>query len=197
MARDFRPALPGGVLWLDIATRMGWAYGSTQDGALHCGVMEMAPYDAGRADYYDSIYTGVADLCDAYSPSVFGYEAPLPTNIMNKKTREIRHVISNTNVIDSLRGGIAVARLAANHTKKLSSISYSNQTIRNHLMRGFPAYERRQPSADGRIDYKPIVMAWCHAVGFAPQDHNAADAIQGAEYVACFHFGRSFRPALA
>jgi hypothetical protein len=178
MRENFRglPQQPeGGILFLDLSSVTGWAYGVPGDRKPSCGAFQFPSFDESGATF-SAAYEGVCDLLELYKPRRAMMEAPLPANT----------TLSNMGAWKCQIGLIAVAQLAGAHygiTIRPAHVS----TIRAAVLVGYKWRGKQMVKND-----KPVIMQWAHDHGFDPPDHNAADALAGLEYAYRLYTGGGF-----
>ncbi|MBR0682763.1 hypothetical protein GXW74_19885 [Roseomonas eburnea] len=146
--------MAGGVLALDLATRLGWAFGAPGRRA-QCGVVHLVGREPGAV--FAACVDAVADLLDLHQPSRIVAEAPLPVQAQTHG-RTAEHQF----------GLHAVLLLLAYRRSLPASLVRADVARRSVLGRA---------RFGGRSEAKEAVMAWCRGNGFDPADDNAADAM--------------------
>lgn len=141
------------LLGLDIATKTGFAFGGTADGAPRTGVWRLPGLDANTIDRsLSALHESVRQLCGAAGVEIVAIEAPL--QIDSRSARTALGLISLC----------AVARAAAHrHGAQVRMVHV--QSVRKHFVgNGRPA------------NPKQAVMDRCDLLGWKFEDDNAADA---------------------
>lgn len=146
--------IAGSVLALDLATRMGWAFGATSR-VPQCGVVHLSGHEPGAV--FASCVDAVADLIDLHQPARIVAEAPLPVQAQTHgRTAEHQFGLHAVLQLLAYRRSIP-SKLIRADTARLSMLGRSR--------------------FGGRDGAKAAVMSWCRERGFSPPDDNAADAL--------------------
>jgi len=153
-------AEPGGILWLDLSTTTGWAYGHTADVCPAWGVWVMP----GMADLGRFGAAFENELCDSlhkFQPRLVGIEAAIPAHFQKSE-----------------QAAIAAMSLATlTHTTcwrwERRLVVRASATVRSGVL-GTSQFPK------GRV--KDAVLQWCIARGWDITDHNARDAALGLAY---------------
>ena len=143
----------GGVLALDLSSRVGWAYGSVDASKPLCGVWVLARGDLGRT--LASFENELEDAIALHRPGLIMVEAPLPPTATSNAT--------------TWRQQLGLAALAET-TAYRNSIPFREQaasTIRRAVLgtARFPGGAAKQ-----------AIMAFCEGQGWRVPDDNAGDA---------------------
>lgn len=151
---------PKSIMFLDLASRFGWCEGTPGEKPRY-GSQRFAPEGADSPAVFAGAIKWIGERMQAFRPKVLVYEAPLDPRHMGKRT--------NLQTASTLLGLPACIE----GTAYLSGVYDIRQAriddIRMHLL-------SRRP---GRQTAKTEVIDRLHALGYQPQDDNAADAIAG------------------
>lgn len=137
------------LLCLDLASQVGWACGSPDllDRAVHGSTA--LPDDVNLGRQYGFFSNWLADKITRYEPTDLVIEAPF----LGKSLRAGRKLFALTGIAELIAWRRDL-RFSEHHASSV----------------------RKTFCGSGKAD-KAEVMRICHARGFAPKDHNAADAI--------------------
>lgn len=153
----------GGVLFLDLATTMGWCEGIPGTGARPIsGTQRLAPKEAGPAGIFGGMLDFLAQRLTTFRYRAIVYEAPM----------DPRHMKTNLNTARMLLGLPAIVEAVAHQTGHWRVMEASVHDVRKHLL-------GRRPAAG---DAKRSVIEALRAQGYDPRDDNEADAIAGWLY---------------
>ncbi len=157
--------MQGGILFLDLATQMGWCEGIPGDSAKPVsGTHRLAPPGASPAAIFGGLIDWLATRLMAVRYQMVVYEAPM----------DPRHMKTNLNTARVLLGLSAVVEGVAYQTGHYRLKEANVHDIRKHLLGHRPA----------KGEAKAAVMAAVSRAGFDPKDDNEADAIAGWIYSA-------------
>jgi hypothetical protein len=147
---------PGGVLALDLASRVGWAYGCPGDRQPLCGAWILPPSDAGdHGRKFAAMENELEDLLVIYRPVLILVEAPLPpTAVSNASTWAHQLGLSAIAASSAYRHDIRFRQQAAS-------------TIRLEILGTC-----RFPGGDP----KDAIMDYCAGRGWTVPNHDAGDA---------------------
>ena len=161
----------GGVLTLDLSSRVGWAYGHPGDSKPLCGVWILAKGELGKllASYENEL----EDAILLHRPGLIVTEAPLPPT-----------AISNA-VVWRQQLSLAGCTEAAAWRHDILFREQAASTIRRELLG-----TARFPGGNA----KQCVEEYCAAKGWDVPDHNAGDACLTWEYT-CRHMPAGRRAA--
>lgn len=150
----------GGILFLDLSTNVGWAYGLPGQPSPLWGVwvLPQGP-DLGRR--FASYENQLLDAFDAYRPELVGMEAPLPASEQ-----------SQAYTAELLLGLAAITECACYRWEK-RLVRRASSTLRAAVI-GTGRFPRGEA--------KKWVLAWCKGRGWNITDHNASDAAVGWAY---------------
>lgn len=160
----------GSVLFLDIATTLGWCQG-VPGGKPASGSLRLAPVGAD----HDAIHGGMVKwlmerLRSDAPPDVIVYETPIDPRHMGKRT-----TFKTSRVLIGLCGvaeGVANRMGYTGQNRGLFEVEVRD--IRKHFL---PPGSPRTGS-----EVKRAVVEQCRVLGFDPADDNEADAIAGWHY---------------
>lgn len=151
----------GGILFLDIATKTGWAEGLPGERPVS-GTYRLAPEGAKPAAIFGGMLAFLGARLTAFRYRMIVYEAPM----------DPRHMTTNINTARVLLGLPAVVEAVAHQTGHHAIREASVHDVRKHLLGGRP------PNGEA----KAAVIAAVRGLGFDPTDDNEADAIAGWAY---------------
>lgn len=160
----------GGILALDIATRVGWAVCSPDAAAawprmpseararaddppriLH-GVQQLAPVSRSDGALFAAFDNWLADMVTVHQPRWLFFEAPL-LKAKGRKTITAKNLI-----------GLSASAERVGYVRELRVRTLHYSTVKKHF------------TGDGHAQ-KPAMVAEAKARGYVPHDDNAADAI--------------------
>lgn len=151
---------PRSIMFLDVATTSGWCEGAPGEKPRH-GSIRFAPVGSSPEAVAAGAIKWLGQRLQAFRPNAIVIEAPLDPRHMGKKTN-----MSTAQLLLGLPvvlGGVA-------YLSGVFDIRHARaDDVRMHFL-GF-----RPKHATAKLD----VMDKCKALGFEPQDDNAADAIAG------------------
>lgn len=159
--------MPGVVLTLDLARKLGWCAGAP--GARpHFGTVELRGHSHGAV--YAALVDWLEDAIRLHAPAEIVAEAPL---------------------VRGDHAGMDAGRLALGMIAHLELVAHDHgiRLLEEHVSRTRKAVIGRGNFAKGTA--KTEVMAWCRAQGFDPPDDNAADAICLWKHVEQIRAGRA------
>lgn len=151
---------PRSILFLDVATRSGWCEGTPGEKPQH-GSHRFAPEGSSPEAVAAGAIKWLGQRLAAFKPNVIVVEAPLDPRVMGRKT--------NINTAQLLLGLPLVLGGVAHLSGVYDFRSARADDARMHLL-GY------RPKRD---DAKRVIIDRITALGFTPQDDNAADAICG------------------
>ena len=144
--------IAGGVLCLDLAGTVGWAYGHLTDHKPSFGVFHLRK-DGGEGARYASFENEMIATLNACEPSWLVLEAPLPPMAQTAAISAYQaYTLRGMAISEAWRASVPCSSIDA-------------QAARLEVM-GMA----RPP------DVKKAVMAWCQKRGWLVQHHDAADA---------------------
>ncbi len=153
------------ILALDLATHTGWAVGPRGRRAAASGVLKLpAPVSWGAP--MCALIDWAADTCTVFDVAEIWLEAAMPAS---------RQVNDRS------------ARLAFYLAGAMHTFGYRRDVP---IREAHAATVRARVVGNGRAK-KDDVAAWCRAQGYAPADHNAADALALHGFAAGFGCARS------
>lgn len=150
---------PKTILFLDLATRFGWCQGAPGEEPRY-GSQRFAPEGAEGPAVFGGAIKWMGERLQSNRPSVVFYEEPLDPRHLKKTTK---------NTTMRLMGIPAIIEGVCYCYSFFDIRSARIDDIRYHLL------QRKPPRATAKQE----VIARLRALGFAPQDDNAADAIAG------------------
>lgn len=166
----------GGVLFLDLSTETGWAYGLPGSGQPHWGVWKLPDtFDLGRR--MCAFENVLLEFFDKYRPSLVSIEAPLPANQQ-----------SNASTAEILIGLAIVTEMCA-YRWKIKFARRSSHTVRSAVI-GRSRITQDEKRQRGSVK-KTIVEPWIAAMGWVIPNHNARDAAIGWAYETGIRAGAS------
>lgn len=152
------------VLFLDLATTMGWCEGVVGSGDRPIsGTVRLAPVGSSPAAIYGGLLQWLATRLPVMRYRMICYEAPM----------DPRHMKTNINTARVLLGLPAIVEAVAHQTGHYRVTEANVNDVRKYLL------GRRPAKGDG----KRAVMDALRPLGYAPADDNEADAIAGWLYV--------------
>lgn len=161
----------GGILFLDLATTMGFCEGIPGTGENPTsGTIRLAPAGSSPAAIFGGLLDFLATRMTAFRYRLVVYEAPM----------DPRHMKTNINTARILLGMPAIVEAVAHQTGHHSIREASVNDVRKHLLGYIP--RRAKGERDG--GQKAPVIAHLRESGYDPQDDNEADAIAGWIYAA-------------
>lgn len=145
-------ARAGGVLALDLSARTGWAYGHDHEAPAAHGVWKLG--DTSSLGARASLLAGgLQDAIMLLQPRLVILEAPLPLPAQN-------HMTSARSQL-----GLAVVAEMVCHEQAVPAEEASAQDARKLVLGKSRGWD------------KDAILAWCKREGWAPVDHNDADAM--------------------
>ncbi len=141
-----------GLLALDLATTLGWAYLSSPGQAPVSGTHKIIPTDKSGAGYFVAFEKFIGDLIVLHNPHTIVFEAPFVG------------AIRNLNTARRLIGFVVLTELVA-HKKGVPRIREVNNSSVKKFFTG-----------NGRADKKDMIFK-CRSKGWYPKDDNEADAL--------------------
>lgn len=154
----------GGVLFLDLATTMGWCEGLPGERPVS-GTKRLAPEGSQPAAVFGGMLDFLATRLTTFRYRMIVYEAPM----------DPRHMKTNVNTARILLGLPAMVEGVAHQTGHYSLREANVNDIRKALL----GYIPRRAKGDKPGAQKAPVIAELRARGFDPKDDNEADAIAG------------------
>jgi len=149
------------VLFLDIATTTGWCEGEPGGKPTH-GAQRLAPVGADTPEVAAGMIKWLGGRLQAFVPHLLVYEAPFMPATMNRNTTRLTFGLSMVAEGVAYRMGVRTIREA-----NLNSI---RKAMMGFVPRGKGGFVKR------------AVIDHVRALGYDPQDDNAADAILGWLY---------------
>jgi hypothetical protein len=161
----------GGILFLDLATTMGWCEGIPGTGDRPAsGTVRLAPAGSSPAAIFGGLLDFMATRLTAFRYRLVVYEAPM----------DPRHMKTNINTARILLGMPAIVEAVAHQTGHHSLREAHVNDVRNSLLGYIPRREKGGKPGD----QKAPVIARLRECGYDPKDDNEADAIAGWIYAA-------------
>lgn len=156
----------GGVLFLDLATTMGWCEGvpGTGDRPMS-GTIRLAPEGSPPAAVFGGLLDFLITRLTTFRYRLIVYEAPM----------DPRHMKTNINTARILLGMPAIVEAVAYQTGHHALREASVNDVRKSLL----GYIPRRAKGDAPAAQKAPVIAELRACGYEPKDDNEADAIAG------------------
>jgi hypothetical protein len=151
----------GGILFLDVATQMGWCEGLPGEMPIS-GTVRLAPEGSKPAAIFGGMLSFLGARLTAFRYRMIAYEAPM----------DPRHMKTNINTARVLLGLPAVLEAVAYQTGHHAIREASVHDVRRHLLGARPA----------KGDAKRAVIEAVRGMGFDPKDDNEADSIAGWLY---------------
>lgn len=158
--------MSGEILFLDLATTLGWAEGVPGEKPRYGGHRLAPPSSAQRA-VFGGMIQWLGTRLQAFRPRVVVYEAPRDPRHMGKAT--------NFDTARSLIGLCAVVEGVCDRMGVYDVREADVNEIRKHFL---PAGSPRTGSA-----VKRAVIQQCRRFGYDPADDNVADALAGWHFV--------------
>lgn len=158
-----------GILALDLATRIGWAYVPTVGDEPRSGVKQLPVGARGIGHFLDEAEQWVVSVCEVMGPETVVFEAPFvgPAGRANLDTAR------------KLLGLACIAELVC-FRKGITVYEQHNATVKKWF------------AGHGRAD-KAAMIAACRKHGWNPSDDNEADALALLAYsMALFHPGSRY-----
>jgi crossover junction endodeoxyribonuclease RuvC len=145
----------GGILALDLATVVGWAYGMPGGRPIH-GSHRFAPVGSSRPEFFRLYGLWLSDMITVHDPRAIVFEAPVLNHKGPKKTS-----------IETARKLIGLAAVteciaATREVRKIQEVGAG--TVKKHW------------TGNGHAK-KPDMLDVARRMGFEPRDDNAADAL--------------------
>lgn len=153
----------GGILFLDLATQMGFCEGEPGERPVS-GSVRLAPEGSRPAAIFGGLLAFLGERMTAIRYRCVVFEAPM----------DPRHMKTNINTARMLIGLPAIAEAVAYQTGHYGIREASVHDVRKHLLGARPA----------KGEAKGAVIARLRSMGFDPVDDNEADAIAGWLYAA-------------
>lgn len=150
-------ALPGGILALDLAGTVGWAYGAigARDPAFGCWHL---PYEGGEGARYAAFENELAAAIDRFVPARLILEAPLSFLALisrsNMRVMTQQYTLRGIAYAEGWRGAIPVTEV-------------DSFTVRQEVL---------GQGRFGKDVVKREVVRYCRQRGWRVPDHNAGDA---------------------
>lgn len=159
----------GGVLFLDLASTMGWAEGLPGTGERTAsGTTRLAPAGSPPAAVFGGLLDFLITRLTTFRYRLIVYEAPM----------DPRHMKTNINTARMLIGMPAIVEAVAYQTGHHALREASVNDVRKHLL----GYIPRRAKGDAPNAQKAPVIAALRERGYEPKDDNEADAIAGWIY---------------
>lgn len=153
-----------GILALDVALTVGFAYGHKEMDAPDWGVWVL-PGHICRGAAIAALEEKLEEFIEAQQPALIAYEAPLPPNLQTDA--------SSAFILLSLAG--AVEASASRYGVRV--ISRSSTTYRTAVIGRARLTDEEKRLRHPRLSVKTAIVApWVKAQGWDISDHNAADA---------------------
>lgn len=151
------------VLFIDIATRFGWAVGAPGETPT-AGSKRAAPAGASPGEVFKGFGSWLNDFCKTTMPSAVFYEGFLdPRELGGQTNQQTMFMLI----------GLAAWCEGVCASRGIYNVQRANQsTIRRHFLG--KGYDAKNP--------KPAVMRQCDILGWPYADDNAADALAGWSY---------------
>ena len=171
--------VPGGILFLDLSTSVGWAYGRAGDSMPQWGVWQL-PGEMGTDEILNSFENIFLDALDEMNPVRVGVEAPIPQRDNNVRTAEITYGLHTLVRVRCLQAGLPLSRPTADRIRAAVA----------------GRAKRTEAEKTAKISVKnAIVLPWCVSMGWeAITDHNARDAAAGWAYETGIRFKKEKPP---
>lgn len=144
--------MPKGLLALDLATTLGWAYIISPVHAPLSGTHKIISTDKSSVGYFVAFEKFISDLIVLHNPDTIIFEAPFLGKIRNLNTA--RKLI-----------GLCILTELVAHKKGVPEIREVNNSSVKKFFTG-----------NGRADKKDMIFK-CRSKGWDPQDDNEADAL--------------------
>lgn len=149
------------VLFLDIATRTGWAFDDADGTRPRVGTFKAPPHGVGEYGPPCSRFQRwLTDICTTFRPDIVAFEAPLA----RPATRDGK-IVTNANTARLLLGFATIAEVVA-HDLSISCREVNVGTVKKAF------------AGSGRAEKKDILER-CAELGWSVKDHNEADAAAG------------------
>lgn len=148
---------PSSILSLDVATRMGWAFGSPGE-YPRSGSVRLAPPGSSNGTIGRGMLRWLTDFITVSQPSMIYYEVPLDPRHMGRKTTfaTARILLGLPFLVETIAEARGIFKLR----------EAGVQDVRKHFC------GTARPA-----DKKQAVLARCRQLGWKPEDDNAADAL--------------------
>ncbi len=151
-------AVRGGVLGLDLSTRVGWCYGADATSEPIFGVWVLPPGDLGRR--FGAFENEMLDAIDLFRPRLVVPEKPfLTARPGNGATLELQV------------GLVAIARTCCWHHE------IPCEPVAAPSARAKVLGSARAPAGSPKGEIKRLVVQWCAERGWVVPDDNAGDAV--------------------
>lgn len=156
----------GGVLFLDLATTLGWCEGVPNSGERPVsGTIRLAPEGSQSPAVFGGMIDFLATRLTTFRYRMIVYEAPM----------DPRHMKTNVNTARILLGLPAIVEGVAHQTGHYSLREAHVNDVRKELLGFIP----RRAKGDKPGSQKAPVIAKLRELGYQPKDDNEADAIAG------------------
>ena len=153
---------PGGILGLDLSSVSGYAYGGIEDAAPLCGTWVLPETPPGVfGPRYAAFENELIDALNRWRPALVMVEAPMRLYAQTKKRGTEAAARQQYGLHAYAEGECARAKV------RIGEVDVTEARDRT--------IGRRRWQVAG-TDTKQNVVSWCFARGWAPADHNAADA---------------------
>jgi Holliday junction resolvasome RuvABC endonuclease subunit len=149
--------LPGGILALDLAGIVGWAYGHLRDQAPRFGTWVL-PHHGGEGARYAAFENEMAAAMDQLRPSRVMLEAPLSfqalMGVSNFRVMAQQYTLRGIAYAEAWRASCPIGEVSADLVRRelLGRGHFAKDTVKREVLR------------------------WCLARGWRVPDHNAGDA---------------------
>lgn len=168
--------MAGGVLFLDLAAQVGWAYGREGDSPPLVGAWQLPVAAADPGRFFALFNNALLDALTIHDPEYIGVEARLPA-IAQK---------SEAAAVNAIGLWAILAETAWRWERRL--VQRSSGTIRSAVIgRG----------RFGKGEAKDAVEAWCVSQGWNIPNHNARDAAVGWAYEVGFRATKASKASAA
>jgi len=142
---------PGGLLALDLSTRVGWAYGADFSAPAH-GIWELSGGGTSLGARCSALAERLEDAIAVLQPGLVILEAPLPPKAQTAMNSA------------RIQFGLAAVAEMICEEQHVRVEEEKADTVRGFIL------GRARPQ-------KPEIVAWCKAQGWSPVDHNDGDAL--------------------
>lgn len=163
----------GGVLALDLATRIGWAYGPDGAELPRCGVWQLPNASLSEGGYFAAAENEFCDALTVHRPRLVVFEAPLFVG-QHLSTQAMNLLVGLKAVIqcNAWRHDVECRPVASSTARAnvLGTARFPKGEAKSHVI----AWVESRGITVATHDAADAVVLWFHAVGFRAAGREAA-----------------------
>lgn len=168
---------PGGILFLDLSTHVGWVYGHPADNVVPLwGCLDLP--EGGYGHVFNSLMNALEDLLDAHQPARVGIEDIISQRHNSTYTARLTAGLHAVTDLVCYQADLNLERVSVDHIRK--------------TVIGRARLTALEKAVKPKLTVKSqIVEPWIEAHGWGEiEDHNSRDAAVGFAYLTGVRSGK-------